>query len=127
MEVRLFVLVLVFIANFRVCQCKRYDRFALYSVLPMDGDHLKFLQNLEKQKYIDVIFWRKPLKLYHEIQFIVNPIDKDLFEERAQHFKMKADLLVPDIQLYVNFCILLYFIPEISFLRGLDFTIFSYR
>lgn len=98
MNAKLLALIVIYITNFRVCQSKKYDNYMLFTVTPIDVDHLKFLQNLEKQKYIDMVFWKKPCKLYHDVQFIVNPADRDLFIERAKHFKMRYDITVPDIQ-----------------------------
>ncbi|XP_052756712.1 uncharacterized protein LOC113519852 [Galleria mellonella] len=98
MNSKFFVTFAFFLTNFKLCQSKRYDNFTLFGVTPIEVDHLKFLQNLEKKKYIDMIFWRRPIKLYYDVQFIVNPTDKDLFKERAAHFRMKAEMLIPDIQ-----------------------------
>ncbi|KAM3960499.1 zinc carboxypeptidase [Aphomia sociella] len=84
--------------SIKFCQSRRYDNFTLFGVLPIEVDHLRFLQNLEKQKYIDMSFWRRPNKLYHDVQFIVNPADKELFKERAAHFRMPAEILQNDIQ-----------------------------
>ncbi|XP_063831078.1 uncharacterized protein LOC135080360 [Ostrinia nubilalis] len=98
MKAKLVALIVIFVTNFRICQSKRYDNFTLFGVVPIEVDHLKFLQNLEKQKYIDMVFWKRPFKLYHDVQFIVNPADKDLFMERARHFKMHAEVLAPDVQ-----------------------------
>ncbi|KAG6454735.1 hypothetical protein O3G_MSEX008838 [Manduca sexta] len=98
MEIKILALILIFFANFRICQSKRYDGYSLYSVTPMNVDHLKFLQNVERQKYIDVIFWKSPYKLFTDVQFLVNPSDKDLFLERAGHFRLEAKLLLNDIQ-----------------------------
>ncbi|CAG9789474.1 unnamed protein product [Diatraea saccharalis] len=98
MSAKVVAMIVIFITNFKTCQSKRYDDFSLFSVIPEEVEHLKFLQNLEKQKYIDIIFWRKPLKLYHEVHFIVNPADTNLLVERAKHFKIKINLLQPNLQ-----------------------------
>lgn len=98
MNAKLIALIMIFITNFRVCQGKRYDNYTLFTVIPVEVDHLKFLQNLESQKYIDMVFWTRPYKLYHKVQFIVNPVDRHLFIERAEHFKMQFTISVPDIQ-----------------------------
>lgn len=97
MNVKTIALVVVFATNIRICASIRYDNFTLYSVCPSNEDHLKFLQSIIKRKYIDVKFWRKP-KLYDYVQFIVNPKDKDLFLERVEHFQLKANVLIDDIQ-----------------------------
>ncbi|XP_059047421.1 uncharacterized protein LOC131842868 [Achroia grisella] len=98
MNAKVLVVLLFIVTNFSLYQSKRYDNFTLFGVVPVEVDHLKFLQNLEKQKYIDMVFWRRPIKLYHDVQFLVNPTDRDLFIERTAHFRMKAELLLPDIQ-----------------------------
>ncbi|XP_075983182.1 uncharacterized protein LOC142981271 [Anticarsia gemmatalis] len=81
-----------------MCQCRKYDNFTLFSTVPTEPDHLRFLQNLDQQKYIDLVFWKKPYKLYEDVQFIVNPVDKELFIERANHYKLKTVLLLKNIQ-----------------------------
>ncbi|KAL4702782.1 hypothetical protein ACJJTC_002322 [Scirpophaga incertulas] len=85
-------------ADYAINVMVRYDNFSLYSAIPVEVDQLKFLQNLQTEKYINVIFWTKPSKLHYEVQFIINPSDKELFMERAEHFKLNVTLLQPNIQ-----------------------------
>ncbi|CAH0400617.1 unnamed protein product [Chilo suppressalis] len=98
MNAKLIATIVILVMNFKICQSKRYDGFSLFSVIPEEVEQLKFLQNLEKQKYIDMVFWKKPLKLYHEVQFIVSPADTNLLVERSRHFKMKTNLILPNLQ-----------------------------
>lgn len=53
---------------------------------------------MDTQKYIEVIFWKKPSKIYEDVQLIVNPNDNELFLERAEHFKLKVKVLIPNVQ-----------------------------
>ncbi|KAL0819453.1 hypothetical protein ABMA28_007558 [Loxostege sticticalis] len=98
MNAKVVALVVIFVTNFRLCQSRRYDNFTLFEVIPTEPDHLKFLQNLETQKYIDMMFWKKPVKLFHEVHFIVNPVDVNLFLERARHYRMHATILANNVQ-----------------------------
>ncbi|XP_028031350.1 zinc carboxypeptidase A 1-like [Bombyx mandarina] len=79
-------------------ESKRYDNFILYKATPVEPDHLIFFQNLDRKKYIDVVFWKKPNKLFEDVHFIVNPSDKELLLERAQHFNLDLDVLSENIQ-----------------------------
>ncbi|XP_026742943.1 carboxypeptidase O-like [Trichoplusia ni] len=97
MNAKVLAIIAIFINNIRICQSRKYDNYTLYNTVPTEADHLKFLQNLDKQKYIDMVFWKKPYKLYEDVQFIVNPADKDLFLERANHFKLKTEVMLHDI------------------------------
>lgn len=98
MNAKAVAIIVIFINNFRICQSRKYDNFSLYNTVPTEADHLKFLQNLDRQKYIDMVFWKKPYKLYEDVQFIVNPADKDLFLERANHFRLKTELMLADVE-----------------------------
>ncbi|CAG5004950.1 unnamed protein product [Parnassius apollo] len=86
------------LAHFELCQSRRYDNFTLYSATPTEQYQLNFLQNLRSEKYIDVIFWKKPSKLFNDVHFMVNPIDSELFQERLDHFRLEAHTLIPNIQ-----------------------------
>ncbi|CAK1583874.1 unnamed protein product [Parnassius mnemosyne] len=88
----------MFLVYFGLCQSRRYDNFTLYSATPTEQYQLNFLQNLQSQKYIDVIFWKRPSKLFNDVHFIVNPIDSELFQERLNHFKLEVHTLIPNIQ-----------------------------
>ncbi|CAK1550139.1 unnamed protein product [Leptosia nina] len=77
---------------------KRYDNYSLYNLVATERFQIKFLQNLETQKYMDVMFWRRPFKLYTDIQVLVNPMDLGLFKERLVHFGMNSRVLSENIQ-----------------------------
>nr|XP_049704753.1 uncharacterized protein LOC110378813 [Helicoverpa armigera] len=98
MNAKILGMIAILMYNVRICQSKNYSNFTLYSTTPTEADHLKFLQNLDKQKYIDMVFWKKPYKLYEDVQFIVSPADKDMFLERANHFKLKTEVMLPDVE-----------------------------
>ncbi|XP_050664205.1 zinc carboxypeptidase-like [Leptidea sinapis] len=99
MSLSIFAYFLIFIIECRLCQeTKRYDNYTLYNIIPTERYQLKFLQTLESKKYIDVIFWRRPFKLYSSIQILVSPMDVELFEERLVHFGIKSSVSSKDIQ-----------------------------
>ncbi|XP_013170481.1 PREDICTED: uncharacterized protein LOC106119901 [Papilio xuthus] len=89
---------LILFTIFELCISRRYDNFTLFSATPTEEYHLNFLQNLVSEKYIDVIFWKKPSKLYNDVHFIVNPMDIELFKERTRHFKLQTQILLRDVQ-----------------------------
>lgn len=101
MNTKIIAILFIFVNNFRICQCISFRNFSLYNVVPTENEHLQFLQNLDHQKYIDVVFWKKPYKLYESAQVMVNPNDIGMFIERTQHYKLKADLLINDVQRFV--------------------------
>lgn len=93
------ILVIIFlVTNFQLCQSRKYTNYSLYNVMPVELDHLKFLQNLVTQKYVDMLFWKKPYKLYEDVQFIVSPQDRSLFLERARHFRTDVTLQLENVQ-----------------------------
>lgn len=98
MNAKFLAVILIFVANFRLCQSRRYDNFSLCVAVPKDQDQLKFLQNLEQQKYLHIMFWKRPCKLYEDVQFIVNPKDWEQFMERAKHFRMSVTVQLQNIQ-----------------------------
>ncbi|XP_045502894.1 uncharacterized protein LOC123699889 [Colias croceus] len=87
-----------FVFLIRISKSKRYDNYSLFNVVPMERYQLKFLQNLESQKYMDVMFWRRPYKMFSDVQILVNPVDLALFKERLVHFGMSSRLLSSNIQ-----------------------------
>ncbi|KAF9794650.1 hypothetical protein SFRURICE_016451 [Spodoptera frugiperda] len=97
MNAKTLAIIVILLYNVRICQSKKYVNFTLYSTVPTSPEHLKFLQNLDKQKYMEVIFWRKPSMLYEDVQLIVHPGDKEHFLERVYHFKMKVEELLSDV------------------------------
>ncbi|CAH1637892.1 unnamed protein product [Spodoptera littoralis] len=97
MNAKTLAIIVILLYNVRICQSKKYVNYTLYSTVPTQPVHLKFLLNLDKQKYMDVIFWRKPSMLYEDVQLIVNPADKEHFLERVYHFKMKVEEMLTDV------------------------------
>ncbi|XP_022817990.1 carboxypeptidase B-like, partial [Spodoptera litura] len=97
MNAKTLAIIVILLYNVRICQSKKYVNYTLYSTVPTQPVHLKFLLNLDKQKYMDVIFWRKPSMLYEDVQLIVNPGDKEHFLERVYHFKMKVEEMLTDV------------------------------
>ncbi|XP_037876267.1 carboxypeptidase B [Bombyx mori] len=98
MHIKCLMAIVLFCANIIITRSKRYDNFILYKATPVEPDHLIFFQNLDRKKYIDVVFWKKPNKLFEDVHFIVNPSDKELLLERAQHFNLDLDVLSENIQ-----------------------------
>ncbi|KAJ0173498.1 hypothetical protein K1T71_010647 [Dendrolimus kikuchii] len=98
MHFKTVAFIVIFFTNFKICHSRRYDRYTLYHIVPTEQEHIKFLQNLDTQKYIDFVFWKKPSRMHEDVQLIVNPNDKELFLERAEHFKLKVEMLLPDVQ-----------------------------
>ncbi|XP_045776309.1 uncharacterized protein LOC123874828 [Maniola jurtina] len=85
-----------------LCECKDYTNYALFNVLPLERYQLEFLQNLEKLKYINVMFWTKPSRLHNHVQILVSPNDINLFKERLNHFSLKETILTNNIQQLFN-------------------------
>lgn len=98
MNAKILSIVIIFVINFRLCQGRRYDDFTMYSTVPMENFHLKFLQNLENKNYIDLIFWKKPSKLYEIVQMIVSPKDDAQFLERCKHFGLEVKQVHSNVQ-----------------------------
>ncbi|XP_049884520.1 zinc carboxypeptidase A 1-like [Pectinophora gossypiella] len=80
-----------------VCWGKRYDDYALYVVRPEAEAHIKYLQTLQDNKFMDVIFLRSP-NMFDNLPLLVNRDDQDQFKERTQHFAIKTERVFPDIQ-----------------------------
>ncbi|KAH9643012.1 hypothetical protein HF086_013573 [Spodoptera exigua] len=98
MNAKTVAFIVILLYNVRICQSKKYNNFTLFSAVPKEPDQLKFLQNLSKQKYINVMFWKKPSVLYEEVHFIVSPSDIELFLERASHFRLKFEVRQKNIE-----------------------------
>lgn len=98
MNVKAFAVLVVFFTTFRPCQGIRYDNYIMYRSVPTQKDHLQFLRNLVTQNYIDVIFWKKPHKLYQDVQLIVKPKDIAVFLERVRHFGLEVSEMNANVQ-----------------------------
>lgn len=98
MKIKFIVHVLIFVINFCYCKSKTYENFTLYNVVPLERYQLNFLQNLEKQKYLNVMFWTRPYKMFHDIQILVDPVDLDMFKERLKHFRINGLVLTENVQ-----------------------------
>lgn len=90
--------IFIFITNLGFSKSKKYDNYTLFNVVATERYQIKFLQNLETQKYIDAIFWRRPYKMFSDIQVLVNPMDLSIFKERLTHFSMNSRILSENIQ-----------------------------
>lgn len=97
MHIHFFILIFVFFINPVCCQ-NNYLNYKLYNVVPVERFQLKFLQSLENQKYINVMFWTRPFRLYNDVQILVGPEDCEIFKERLRHFNMNGTLLSENIQ-----------------------------
>ncbi|XP_064073997.1 uncharacterized protein LOC113399284 [Vanessa tameamea] len=102
MKINIFMFVLIFLINFKFCKSISYRNYTLYNVVPIERYQLVFLKNLEQQKYLNVIFWTRPFKMYNDIQILVAPNDLDMFKERLRHFQMKGVILTSDIQKFFD-------------------------
>lgn len=80
------------------CISRNYTNHVLYDVLPDERFQLEFLQNLEKLKYINVLFWTKPARVHNNVQVLVAPTDVHQFKERLDHFSLKATVLSDNLQ-----------------------------
>lgn len=98
MKIHNSVLLLIFFINFTICLGITYDNYTLYNLYLNERFKIKFLRNLEKLKYLNVIFWQRPFKMFNNIQVLVSPADLDLFKERLRHFSMDATILSNNVQ-----------------------------
>ncbi|KAI8424815.1 hypothetical protein MSG28_006747 [Choristoneura fumiferana] len=98
MNAKILAIVLILTTNFKICQSRNYKNFALIKLVPQNSEDMKFLQNLDTQRYIDILFWKRPYKVNSEVQLLVSPVDYDIFKERASHYKVKFIVQSEDIQ-----------------------------
>ncbi|CAG9565668.1 unnamed protein product [Danaus chrysippus] len=59
---------------------------------------LDFLQNLEKQQYLNVIFWTRPFRMFKDIQILVPREHLNVFKERLLHFHLNATITTNNIE-----------------------------
>lgn len=98
MHLKIFTIIVILSTHIRSCQSRRYDNFSLFKAIPTEVDQMKFLQRVDSKKYIDLLFWKKPYKLREDVHCIVNPLDEDLFMERANHYKINVVKILKDVQ-----------------------------
>ncbi|XP_060805191.1 carboxypeptidase B [Amyelois transitella] len=80
------------------CHIVSYGNYTLYITKPTRYHQLKFLQNLETQKYMDVIYWKKPVKLHYEVHMLINSAQTEMFMERARHYNLIVRKSINDIE-----------------------------
>ncbi|XP_053613911.1 zinc carboxypeptidase-like [Plodia interpunctella] len=75
-----------------------YGNYSLYTTVPTEAHQLKFLQNLETEKYLDVIYWKRPVKLYYDVHMLIHNTETEMFLERAKHYNLAVKMNLYDVQ-----------------------------
>nr|XP_032521315.1 zinc carboxypeptidase-like [Danaus plexippus plexippus] len=98
MKTNVFAIFFILIINLKICQSANYTDYSLYNVVPVERYQLDFLQNLEKQQYLNAIFWTRPFRMFRDIQILVPREHLNVFKERLGHFHLNATITTSNIE-----------------------------